>query len=102
MIEIHACQPDWTAVTRPAVFSGRDRRCAPRRRVMWQAEADGASCGVRDVNDGGTRIILSPSQDLSGPLVLSIRHRRADYPADIVWRAGSAAGLRFLGGSALN
>ena len=102
MIEIHACQPDWSAVTGSAVFSGRDRRSAPRRHVMWKAEADGAPCGVRDVNDGGARIILPSSQALSGPLVLSIRHRRADYPADIVWRAGSAAGLRFLGASRLN
>ena len=102
MNETHASQPDWTAVTLPAVFSGSDRRSAPRRCVMWRAEADGAPCGVRDLNDGGARIILSASQDLSGPIILSIRHRRADYPADIVWRSGPAAGLRFLGASMLS
>ena len=102
MIETPPSSADWNAVTPPAVFSGRDRRAEPRRRVMWRADVDGAPCGVRDVNDGGARIILSAPQALSGPLVLSIRHRRADYPADIVWRAGSAAGLRFLGASTLN
>eukprot|EP01037_Dinobryon_pediforme_P018976 gene18976-19318_t len=102
MIETPPSAPDWTFAPLPATFPGRDRRAEPRRKVMWRAEADGAPCGVRDLNDGGARIILSPWQDLSGPLVLSIRHRRADYPADIVWRAGSAAGLRFLGASTLN
>ena len=76
-----------------------DALCAGRADVGAVATFIGL---VRDVNDGGARIILPSSQALSGPLVLSIRHRRADYPADIVWRAGSAAGLRFLGASRLN
>ena len=102
MNETYAPQPDWTAMTLPAVSSESDRRAAPRRRVMWKAEADGASCGVRDLNDGGARISLPSAHALDGRLILSIRHRNADYPAEVVWRSGFAAGLRFLGSSRLN
>ena len=102
MIETSSTPCDWTLAPLPAVFPGRDRRAEPRRKVMWRAEADGVRCGVRDLNEGGARIILPASQALDGPITLSIRHRRADYPADVVWRSGPAAGLRFLGPSRLN
>lgn len=69
---------------------------------MWRAKANGAPCGVRDLTDGGAQIILPSAASLSGSLVLVIGHRRAEYPAAIVWRSASAAGLRFLGSSRLN
>lgn len=76
---------------------GCERRLQPRRRVMWRALADGAPCGVRDLSEGGARVLLSSTPASDVPIILSVRHRQADYPAAIVWRQGSAAGLRFLG-----
>lgn len=96
------CASDWTSWTAPVDFSGRDRRASPRRKVIWRAEAGGAPCGVRDVNAKGAQILLPSAQALPERLVLFIRHRRADYPAAVVWREGAAAGLRFVGASTLN
>jgi len=96
MFELPFSAPHGTEAGLTEMFSGQNRRAAPRRRVMWRAEADGAPCGVRDLNEGGARIFVPSTQALEGALTLTIRHRRADYPAAVVWRQGPAVGLRFV------
>ena len=93
MIETSSTPCDWTLAPLPAVFPGRDRRAEPRRKVMWRAEADGVRCGVRDLNEGGARIILPASQALDGPITLSIRHRRGLEVSRAV-KAELRAGIR--------
>ncbi len=77
-----------------------DGRRVPRRRVLLTGKltyGDGLSmdCAIREESDIGARVVVGP-QLLPRQVVLVSVTRGVAYEAQVMWRRGKEAGLRFL------
>lgn len=77
-------------------------RRADRRRLFIDARVvhgDGSSsssCVIRDLSPDGAKIELAASVSLPKHLFLLESTKWSAYEADLIWRRGDFAGLRFL------
>ncbi len=78
-----------------------NNRVDPRRRVLLTgklAYGDGFSldCPIRDQSDTGARVVVG-DQVLPKAVVLVSVTQGVAYEAEVIWRRGKEAGLRFTG-----
>ena len=76
-----------------------DLRAAPRRRVLLAGklaygEGMSSECAIREESETGARIVVG-AQLLPRQVVLVSVSRAMAYEAELVWRRGGEAGLRF-------
>ena len=75
---------------------------APREQTYLNGKLvhhDGAfthDCTVRDISEGGARIVLAARELLPADLYLIVAHRSVAYRARIVWLDYPARGLQFV------
>ena len=85
-----------------------ERRPVARRRVLLggltvsDLGRNTVNCQIRDLNENGARIAISPLQNLPQDLYLIITREHKAYRARLIWRKGDEAGLAFLGSEDLH
>jgi len=78
-------------------------RKSPRRRVLLAGKIvynEGAftvDCRIRDMSDGGARILLPTGHVIPTHVVLLDVRARIAYEAEVMWIKSSEFGLKFLG-----
>jgi hypothetical protein len=79
-----------------------ERRPVARRRVLFggltvaDLGRNTVSCQIRDLNQNGARIAISPLYNLPQDFYLIIARIHKGYKARLIWRKGDEAGLAFL------
>ena len=80
----------------------KERRAAPRLRVLFGALIPGASsqpsitCQVRTFSAAGARLAPSTRRHLPDTFDLRVDHHKRTYHAAVVWRGEGEVGVRFL------
>jgi hypothetical protein len=83
---------------RPPAF---ERRREPRRRVLLTGKivsADysfTADCVIRDLSEGGARVVVAPDAVCGEPFLIVVRSAMA-HRSSGVWHGDGQAGLKFL------
>lgn len=78
-----------------------ERRSAVRQRaflkaiVWYNSKAASIGCTVRDISDGGARLVLASELPIPVEFDLEIPSRDQETPARIVWRNGREIGVAF-------
>lgn len=82
--------------------SGSERRAAPRRRTLLRGRicygdhyVISVDCGIRDLSESGAQIRVSASQPLPGRFVLIHILDGLAFDANLAWRRGEFAGVKF-------
>jgi hypothetical protein len=84
-----------------------DARKTPRKRVILGGKVvynEGSyttDCRIRDLSDGGARIVLSPGIVIPTRVVLIDTRNSTAYEAEVVWMKAPDFGLKFLATHAL-
>ena len=79
----------------------KERRAAPRLRVLFGALIPGASsqpsitCQVRTFSAAGARLAPSTRRHLPDTFDLRVDHHKRTYHAAVVWRGEGEVGVRF-------
>jgi PilZ domain len=83
----------------PLPQDGRDKRVAPRYRVLGHAQIIGRTgainCVVRDLSDTGAKLGVSSQVRLPAEFDLRFVRRRLTLRVRIRWRAGEYVGVAF-------
>ena len=83
---------------------GKDElRRHPRFSVLWTGRIDVSSewvdCAILNISADGAMLRLFQTIDLPGKFSVSV-DRYGVFPAELAWREGNSAGVRFLGDAA--
>ena len=83
----------------PPVVDGRRavrKRVILGAKVLYNEGAFSLDCRIRDISDGGARIVLSASSIIPTRVVLVDVRNSIAYEAEVVWLKAPEFGLRFL------
>jgi hypothetical protein len=77
-----------------------EKRSSPRRRMLKQgkvilADKTTISCIVRDMGEGGARLVFGGPLSLPGTFHLTFVSNEITVPVILVWQRGFAAGVAF-------
>lgn len=78
-----------------------DRRHTPRQRtflggkIAFDKRSSTMDCLVRNMTDGGARIVFSDSVLLPEQIELTVPHKGLETRCKIVWRKGTEMGVSF-------
>ena len=84
-----------------------ERRAQKRRRVLLQGKivyphnSFSADCTIRDLSDGGARILISPEAIAPEPFLIVVKNAVV-HQSSTVWQKDNQAGLRFDGSVSLS
>jgi len=84
-----------------------EARRTPRKRVILGAKVvynEGAytlDCRIRDLSDGGARIVLAPGQIIPTRVILIDTRNSIAYEAEVIWLKAPEFGLKFLSRNSL-
>lgn len=77
--------------------SGVRRRTLLRGRICWGAQyAISCDCAIRDLSESGAQLRLPSSQALPPTFALIHILEGAAFEAEVAWRRGDLAGVKFL------
>ena len=79
-----------------------EARKSPRKRVIlggkvvYNEGGFSQDCRIRDVSDGGARVVLSPGSVIPTRVVLIDTRNAVAYEAEVIWMKAPEFGLKFL------
>ena len=83
----------------PPVVEGRKtarKRVILGAKVVYNEGTFSVDCRIRDISDGGARIVLSPGMIIPTHVVLIDTRNFIAYEAEVAWLKAPEFGLKFL------